>query len=72
MTDEERAERRKVILEVLDAEKEKGYDAIAQFTGYLCTGEPTYLTTHRNARRVAGTFDRDELIEELLTAYIDG
>lgn len=70
MTDEKRAEIREAILLVYEAEKEKGYSAIDQFVGYLCTGEPSYLTNHRDARRIACRYDRDELLEELLTAYV--
>ena len=70
MTDEERAEIRKAILLVDEAEKEKGYNAIDQMVGYLATGEPSYITNNRDARRILARLDRDDLLDELLTAYI--
>ncbi len=61
----------KVILDtVYKALKEKGYDPVNQIVGYIMSGDPTYITSHGNARSLIMKVERDELVEELLTAYI--
>ena len=58
------------ISEVCKALEEKGYNPIDQLVGYLLSGDPTYITSHRNARSLIMKLERDELVEEMLTAYI--
>lgn len=61
----------KVVLEmVYEAMKEKGYDPVNQIVGYIMSGDPTYITSHNNARSFIQKVERDELVEELLTEYI--
>ena len=61
----------KVILEmVYEAMTEKGYDPVNQIVGYIMSGDPTYITSHKNARSIIMKAERDELVEELLTEYI--
>ncbi len=61
----------KVILDtVYQALREKGYDPVNQIVGYIMSGDPTYITSHNNARSLIMKVERDELVEELLTAYI--
>lgn len=50
---------------------EKGYNPVNQIIGYIMSGDPTYITSYRNARYLIMKVERDELIEELLTNYID-
>ena len=59
-----------VLLKVYSSLKEKGYDPVDQLVGYLLSGDPTYVTGHNNARYLISTFERDELIEELVRTYI--
>ncbi len=54
---------------VYDALTEKGYDPILQLTWYLVTGEPTYITSHKNSRVLISSIDRDEIINLLLEKY---
>ena len=54
------------ISEVCKALEEKGYNPIDQLVGYLLSGDPTYITSHRNARSLIMKVERDELVEELL------
>ena len=61
---------RDVLMTVYAAMREKGYDPVNQIVGYLLSGDPTYVTGHNNARYMISTFERDELIEELVRAYI--
>ena len=69
MTNEERAERRAALTHAYNVLKENGYKPIDQITGYLVTGDPTYISTKENARSMIRKFDPDELIEEILTEY---
>lgn len=59
-----------VILAVYEALQEKGYNPINQIVGYLLSGDPAYIPRHKNARSLIGKQERDELIEELVRAYL--
>lgn len=59
-----------VIEQVYAALSDKGYNAVNQIVGYIMSGDPTYITSHRNARILIGKVERDELIEEMLKFYI--
>lgn len=59
-----------VLLTVYAAMREKGYDPVNQIVGYLLSGDPTYITSHNNARYMILRMERDELIEELVRFYI--
>ncbi len=63
-------EARRILLEVYRALKEKGYNPLNQLVGYLLSGEPAYITSHRNVRSLIKKLERDELIEELVRHYI--
>ena len=62
------------VKEVLDivyhALSEKGYNPVNQIVGYIMSGDPTYITSHRNARSLIMKVERDELVEEMLKQYI--
>ena len=59
-----------VIDVVYHALSEKGYNPVNQIVGYIMSGDPTYITSHRNARSLSMKVERDELVEEILRAYI--
>ena len=59
-----------VILRVYQALVERGYNPVNQIVGYIMSGDPTYITSHNNARSLIMKVERDELVEELLTEYI--
>ena len=59
-----------VIEVVYHALSEKGYNPVNQIVGYIMSGDPTYITSHRNARSLIMKVERDELVEEILRAYI--
>ena len=50
---------------------EKGYNPVSQIVGYIMSGDPTYVTSYKNARYLIMKVERDELLEELLKSYID-
>ena len=60
-----------IIEVVYQALKAKGHDPIMQLVGYLISGDPTYITSHNNARSLIMKVERDELVEELLKVYIE-
>ncbi len=60
-----------IIERVYLALKEKGYNPVNQIVGYLLSGDPAYITSYKEARTMIRSIDRDEIIEELLTKYID-
>ena len=68
--EEEISESRKVLQEVYEALKEKGYNPINQIVGYLLSGDPAYITSHKNARSTVRKLERDELLEELVSFYL--
>ena len=51
------------------AMEEKGYNPVNQLVGYVMSGDPTYITSHKGARSMIMRLERDELVEELLTEY---
>lgn len=53
-----------------DALKEKGYNPVNQIVGYILSEDPTYITTHKNARSIIRHIDRDELLQILVKSYI--
>ena len=59
-----------VLMTVYSAMREKGYDPVNQIVGYLLSGDPTYITSHNNARYMILRMERDELIEELVRFYV--
>ena len=61
---------RDVLFAVYAALAEKGYDPVSQLVGYLLSGDPTYITSHRGARSLIRTIDRDKLLEELVASYL--
>lgn len=69
--DSEPATGAKVVLAaVYEALTEKGYNPVNQIVGYIMSGDPTYITSHKNARSMIMKVERDELVEELLEQYI--
>ncbi len=61
---------KKVLDLVYNAMEEKGYNPVNQIVGYIMSGDPTYITSHKNARSMIMKVERDELVEELLREYI--
>ena len=68
---DEKKKIREILAVVYDALKEEGYDPENQLTGYILSGDPTYITSHKSARSLILQVDRDELLEEILISYLD-
>ncbi len=61
---------RQIMKITYDAMSEKGYNPINQIVGYIMSGDPTYITSYKGARSMILKVERDELVEELLSAYV--
>ena len=60
-----------ILTAVYQALEEKGYNPINQIVGYILSEDPTYITTHNNARGLIRHIDRDELLQEMLKEYLN-
>ena len=70
MSSEETSETRRILVEVFRALEEKGYNPINQIVGYLISADPAYITGHNNARNLIRKLERDDILEELVSAYL--
>ena len=61
-----------VIAAVYEALEERGYDPVRQLAGYLLSGDPAYITSHRGARSLVARVERDQLLVELVRTYVAG
>lgn len=59
-----------ILRTVYNSLEEKGYNAIDQMVGYILSGDPSYITGHNNARNIIRHIERDDLVEELLRAFL--
>ncbi|MGB9867552.1 MAG: IreB family regulatory phosphoprotein [Bacillota bacterium] len=71
MKPEEQYKAEDIFLLVYEALREKGYNPVNQIVGYLLSGDPAYITSHKNARSLIRKIERDELLEELVRAYLE-
>ncbi len=67
----EKANPQDIINDVFHALKEKGYNPISQFVGYLMSGDPTYITSYNDSRVKIRSLERDEILEELVKTYLE-
>lgn len=67
---EGKLESREILKEVYEALSEKGYNPINQIVGYILSGDPTYITSHKGARNLIRQIERDELLEKMVKNYI--
>ena len=63
-------EMKKILLEDYNALNEKGYNSVSQIVGYILSEDPTYITTHNNARSLVRKLDRDELLQSMVEDYL--
>ena len=59
-----------ILKDVYEALTEKGYNPVNQIVGYIMSGDPTYITSHKNARSLIMKVERDEILEVLFENYI--
>ena len=63
-------EMKRILTTVYDALVEKGYDPLNQIVGYILSEDPTYITTHHNARSLIRKIDRDDLLQSMVRSYV--
>jgi uncharacterized protein (UPF0297 family) len=62
---------KEVMDQVVIALKDKGYEPVSQIIGYILSGDPTYITSHKDARALICKIERDDLLEEMIKKYLD-
>lgn len=62
---------KRILLDVHAALKEKGYNPVNQIVGYILSEDPTYITTHNNARSLMRQIDRDDMMQAMVRAFIN-
>lgn len=67
---EKNVQTREILKKVYEALVEKGYNPINQIVGYILSGDPTYITSHNDARNLIRKIERDELLEKMVKEYI--
>ena len=67
---EENSKAKEILKEVYESLVEKGYNPINQIVGYILSGDPTYITSHNDARNKIRQVERDELLEKMVKNYI--
>ena len=70
MNEEREIELKRTLTIIYDALVQKGYNPINQIVGYILSEDPTYITTHNNARNLIRHIDRDELLQILVRSYL--
>ncbi len=70
LRDSRETEIKKAVATVYEALAEKGYNPINQLVGYILSEDPTYITTHHNARNIISSIDRDELLQVMLKDFL--
>ena len=71
LSDDKDNEMKQILTAVYGALKEKGYNPINQIVGYILSEDPTYITTHNNARSLVRKVDRDELLRAMVRTYLN-
>ena len=63
-------EAEKILRIAVSAMEEKGYNPVNQLVGYILSGDPTYITSYKNARSIIRRLERDEILEEIVNDYL--
>ena len=67
---EKNSKTKEILKEVYEALVEKGYNPINQIVGYILSGDPTYITSYKDARNKIRQIERDELLEKMVRNFI--
>jgi uncharacterized protein (UPF0297 family) len=70
LAQEKDEELRETITQIYNALKEKGYNPVNQVVGYILSEDPTYITTHNNARAMMGKLDRDDILQAMVKYFV--
>ncbi len=58
------------INEVIKAIEERGYNPTSQLIGYLLSGDSTYITSYKDARKKITKFSREEVLMAIINGYL--
>ena len=58
------------INEVIKAIEERGYNPTSQLIWYLLSGDPTYITSYKDARKKIAKFSREEVLMAIINGYL--
>ena len=70
-TEDEKINTDELLLEICNAIREGGFNPVSQIVGYIISEDPTHITNYNNARTMMSKIDRDDLLEEMVTKYIE-
>lgn len=59
------------VMQIYDALQEKGYNPVGQIVGYILTEDPTYITNHNGARSLISRIDREDLLKDMVTTFLE-
>lgn len=62
---------KEIMKKVYESLLERGYNPTSQLVGYFLSGDPSYITSHNDARTLIKKFERDELLEVIIKGYIE-
>ena len=68
---EDQTKVKEIMEKVVEALEEKGYEPVSQIVGYILSGDPTYITSHNNARALVCKIERDDLLQEMIKSYLN-
>ena len=69
--EDEQKDPREIFYTVCEAIREGGYNPVTQIVGYIVSEDPTHITNYKGARTLIGKLDRDDLLEEMVSIYIE-
>ena len=64
-------ETKRILKQIYEALRHKGYNPVSQIVGYILSEDPTYITTYNNARSLVRKLDRDELLQAMVRNYLE-
>ena len=62
---------KQTIKEVYESLEERGYNPVNQLVGYLMSGDPGYISNHKEARNKISMIDRSKILEILIKEYLN-
>ena len=68
---EKNIQAREILQKVYEALVEKGYNPINQIVGYVMSGDPGYISSHKEARTKIMKLDRTKIIETMVKSYLN-
>ncbi len=71
INNEKEIDTKEILLEVLSSIRDGGFNPVSQIVGYIESGDPTHIANYNNARTLIGKIDKDELLEEIVSFYIN-